>query len=85
MTTIVVRLPEPMNAWVQRRVESGLYEDVSDYVRDLIRRDQGRRGLDMGSVDVQALIAEGLADLKAGRVFDEMEAAISEIGRRKSA
>lgn len=73
MTTIDVRLPEPMNAWVQRRVESGLYEDVSDYVRDLIRRDQGRAGFDMGASRLGAFVAAGLADAEAGRVFDAEE------------
>jgi antitoxin ParD1/3/4 len=35
-----VSVPDPMRDWVQRRIESGLYASVSDYVRDLIRRDQ---------------------------------------------
>ncbi|KQT45279.1 hypothetical protein ASG43_12735 [Aureimonas sp. Leaf454] len=80
-----------MQRWVQRRVESGLYEDVSDYVRDLIRRDQTGAAFEMGLLRFQALIDAGIADLDAGRVFeadavfDEMEAAISEIERKKSA
>lgn len=35
-----VSVPDPMRDWVQQRVESGQYASVSDYMRDLIRRDQ---------------------------------------------
>ncbi len=35
-----VSLPNPMHDWVQSRLDSGKYASVSDYVRDLIRRDQ---------------------------------------------
>ena len=35
-----VSLPDPMRDWVQNRINSGRYASVSDYVRDLIRRDQ---------------------------------------------
>jgi antitoxin ParD1/3/4 len=38
-----VSLPDPMKEWVEDRVKSGRYANVSDYVRDLIRRDQERR------------------------------------------
>jgi antitoxin ParD1/3/4 len=35
-----VSVPDPMRDWVQRRIDSGQYASVSDYVRDPIRRDQ---------------------------------------------
>ena len=40
MATMNVSVPDPMRDWVQQRIESGQYASVSDYVRDLIRRDQ---------------------------------------------
>jgi len=43
MATMNVSLPEPMKEWVEDRVKSGRYANASDYVRDLIRRDQERR------------------------------------------
>jgi antitoxin ParD1/3/4 len=46
-----VSLPDPLKDWVEDRVKSGRYANASDYVRDLIRRDQDRR-----EVLVQALI-----------------------------
>jgi len=35
-----VSLPDPMKAWVEAQVETGHFSNASDYVRDLIRRDQ---------------------------------------------
>lgn len=40
MASMNVSLPDPMRDWVQGRIDSGRYASVSDYVRDLIRRDQ---------------------------------------------
>ena len=35
-----VSLPILMKNWVESQVETGQYSNASDYVRDLIRRDQ---------------------------------------------
>ena len=40
MATMNISLPEPMRDWVESQAETGLYANNSDYVRDLIRRDQ---------------------------------------------
>lgn len=40
MATMNVSLPDPMKDWVEAQIESGHYSNSSDYVRDLIRRDQ---------------------------------------------
>jgi antitoxin ParD1/3/4 len=40
MATMNVSLPEPMKAWVEAQTQTGRYSNASDYVRDLIRRDQ---------------------------------------------
>ena len=42
MATMNISLPEPMRHWVEEQIESGLYSNNSDYVRDLIRKDQLR-------------------------------------------
>lgn len=42
MATMNVSLPDTMKAWVEAQAESGRYSNASDYVRDLIRRDQRR-------------------------------------------
>ena len=57
MATMNVSLPDPMKEWVEARAKTGRYSNASDYVRDLIRRDQERVG---GLAELQKLISEGL-------------------------
>ena len=42
MASMNISLPDPMRKWVTSQVEGGRYANHSDYVRDLIRRDQAR-------------------------------------------
>ena len=42
MATMNVSLPDKMKKWVEEQVETGRYGNSSDYVRDLVRRDQER-------------------------------------------
>lgn len=69
MATMNVSLPDPMKAWVEAQAESGRYANASDYVRDLIRRDQERADK---TAALQQLIAEGLASGVSGRGLDEI-------------
>lgn len=57
MTTMNVSLPEEMKRWVEQQASSGRFGNSSDYVRDLIRRDQERQAK---IAHLQALIDEGL-------------------------
>ena len=40
MATMNVSLPDPMREWVENQIKTGRYANASDYMRDLIRRDQ---------------------------------------------
>lgn len=42
MATMNVSLPDAMKEWVEAQTRTGRYGNASDYVRDLIRRDQER-------------------------------------------
>jgi antitoxin ParD1/3/4 len=42
MATMNVSLPDLMKDWVEAQARTGRYSNASDYVRDLIRRDQTR-------------------------------------------
>ena len=44
MATMNVSLPDAMKDWVEGRSQTGRYSNASDYVRDLIRKDQEREG-----------------------------------------
>lgn len=57
MATMNVSLPDPMKDWVEAQARSGRYSNASDYVRDLIRRDQERADR---LAALQDLITEGL-------------------------
>ncbi|MCA9758700.1 MAG: type II toxin-antitoxin system ParD family antitoxin [Candidatus Eisenbacteria bacterium] len=56
MTNMNISLPEPMRAWVEDQIRQGRYGDASEYVRDLIRRDQERLTQDR----LEQLLLEGL-------------------------
>lgn len=58
MATMNVSLPGPMKAWAESRSKTGRYSNVSDYVRDLIRKDQER---EQAIEELQSLVDEGLA------------------------
>ncbi len=58
MATMNVSLPDPMKEWVEAQTKTGRYSNASDYVRDLIRRDQERADK---LADLQRLVSEGLA------------------------
>lgn len=58
MATMNVSLPDPMKDWVEAQTRTGRYSNASDYVRDLIRRDQERAAK---LAELQGLIGEGLA------------------------
>ena len=76
MASMNVSLPDPMRDWVQRRIDSGQYASVSDYVRDLIRRDQ-EQARQLSVEDIRRSIAEARAGGKtspADAVFDRIEA-----------
>ena len=52
-----IALPDALRAYVAQRVASGQYGNTSEYVRELIRRDQQEQRLQR----LRALVEEGLA------------------------
>jgi len=55
--TLSFALPETMRAYVDSRVAAGHYGNTSEYLRDLVRKDQA----DAARARLRALIGEGLA------------------------
>ncbi|AHE56471.1 type II toxin-antitoxin system ParD family antitoxin [Sphingomonas sanxanigenens] len=71
MATMNVSLPDPMRNYVQNRIDSGQYASVSDYVRDLIRRDQSEtENEERWLQELDASIERGLEDEKEGRLHE---------------
>ena len=38
-----IAMPDDMGTWVEHRIQSGQYNNDSEYFRDLVRRDQERQ------------------------------------------
>jgi antitoxin ParD1/3/4 len=64
MATMNISLPDPMKQWVEAQAETGRYSNVSDYVRDLVRREQ-ERGDKIAQMQrlVDEARASGISDL----------------------
>jgi len=69
MATMNVSLPDPMKAWVEAQVHGGQYGNASDYVRDLIRRDQQDREQ---IKTLQAAITKGLESGMSDRAMQDI-------------
>ena len=76
MASIVVSAPDAVSEWVQRRIESGEYSSASDYLLELIRRDQNALAPELKIDDIRRTIAESRAQgglAPAEQVFDRIE------------
>ena len=69
MTTMNVSLPEEMKRWVEQQARSGRFGNSSDYVRDLIRRDQERQAK---IAHLQQRVDEGLESGLSDMTMDEI-------------
>ena len=69
MAQMNVSVPERMKEWCEAQVREGRYSTTSDYVRDLIRRDQDSQ---TGVKALQAAIDDGLASGISRRTIDEI-------------
>ncbi len=79
MSTMNISLPEALKSFVDDQVTAGGYSTSSEYVRELIRKDQDRQRLrDLlldGAASPQAVTAD--ADY-----FNQLRARVREAGRR---
>ena len=83
MATMNISLPDPMKDWISAQIESGQYMSSSDYVRDLIRRDQENRARREA---IQTAITQGLESGISDQSMDNvLEQARKEAATRKNA
>ena len=78
MATMNVSLPEPMKEWVETQARSGRYSNTSDYVRDLIQRDQDRAEK---VENMQRLISEGLESGEGSQSMDGLRDRAMELAK----
>jgi antitoxin ParD1/3/4 len=43
MASLNISLPAPLREWIKSQIKGGRYGNASEYVRELIRRDQERQ------------------------------------------
>jgi antitoxin ParD1/3/4 len=75
MATMNVSLPDLMKEWVEEQIKTGHYSNASDYVRDLIRRDQEYH--DRRETLVKALITgenSGMSDRSLEDIWQSVKA-----------
>ncbi|MGQ2991162.1 MAG: type II toxin-antitoxin system ParD family antitoxin [Brevundimonas sp.] len=83
MATMNISLPDQMKSWVEAQSTDGRYSNSSDYVRDLIRREQVRAEK---IAQMQKLIDEGRASGISNRSMADIRAeALSRIAAREAA
>ena len=81
MTRVTISIPEQMSDYVEAQVGSGRYGNVSEYFRDLVRRDQDSKASAVQELRelLQKAEASGLSD----RSFPEIMDAARAEARRK--
>jgi antitoxin ParD1/3/4 len=71
MATMNISLPDEMKEWVERQASTGRYANVSDFVRDVLRREQA------AVTRFQELIDEasrsGVVDMSPDELFEDIK------------
>ena len=71
MATMNISLPEQMKTWAESQAGTGKYSNTSDYVRDLIRRDQERsEKIAAMQVKITEGLASGVSPHTLSEIFD---------------
>lgn len=71
MATMNVSLPDEMKEWVEEQAAAGSYANVSDYVRDVLRREQRTVVRLQGVVD--EALASGFVDMRPDELFEDIK------------
>jgi antitoxin ParD1/3/4 len=83
MATMTVSLPDPMKDWIEAQISRGDYASVSDYVRDLVRRDRERREQELTLDDLRKRLAASRDSGASNRTVDEIFAQARDIAKAR--
>ena len=78
MLRLTISMPEQMNQWVETQIGTGRYGNVSEYFRDLVRRDQDRNEAKLD--ELRALLDRAEASGLSERTMPE----IMELARQQA-
>jgi antitoxin ParD1/3/4 len=81
MSRLTISMPDQMNDWVEAQVSAGRYGNVSEYFRDLVRRDQERR--EAAFDDLRNMLERAEAGGVSTRGLSDIMAATREEARQK--
>ena len=72
MATMNISLPDQMKAWVEAQSADGRYANSSDYVRDLIRREQIQAET-IANMErlIEEAYASGVSEMTMDEIFAE--------------
>ena len=83
MATMTVSLPDRMKDWIEAQIQLGEYASVSDYVRDLVRRDRERRAQEFSLDAMRQKLAASRDGGVSLRGVDEIFAEAEDIVRAR--
>ena len=70
-----ITLTEKQDRWIKSRIADGEFTNDSEYIRDLVRRDQEQKQkLDALRKAIQEGIGSGISDLTIGEIWADAEA-----------
>ena len=84
MAQMNVSIPDKLKGWAESRVAEGRYSSTSDYVRDLVRRDQeAEEKLQRLRAAIDEGLASGVSDRDPFEYLEELRVGLRD--RMKSA
>jgi antitoxin ParD1/3/4 len=78
MPSLNISLPAPLREWIEAQIEGGRYGNASEYLRELIRRDQERQAQER----LERLLLDGVESGRASPLTEkdwaELRTAVAE-------
>lgn len=82
MSSMSVSLSDKMRGFIKSRVAGGDYHNESEYIRDLVRRDQERlKNEDALIAELDAAMASGISDQTLPDIMREVKERLKADGR----
>jgi len=77
-----IAMPDGMGTWIEHRIQSGQYNNESEYFRDLVRRDQER---EEAALQLRQMLEEGeasgISTKKVPDIMKDVEKRLRKDGR----
>ena len=84
MSTVrkTITLTDTQDQWIKAQIATGAFTNDSEYIRDLVRRDQERNAKFLAlKAAIQEGLDSGISDKTVPQIMDEVEARLKADGR----